>query len=199
MINCRNDGVIMIKNYEEEYFNDICNIVLKCWSGEVDMDEELENFIYSFLARYYLCNTDLSFVDVSHNVNAFIFASRINDSNDCMEFWNSELLGLEARNKFKANEYLEYLNYNHDKVLNHMDNDSVYLALIASVKPKSGELLLNKLKEEAKKLKLKDIYLWTDETCNYKYYEKHGFNLVEEYNVSLFNRNLRTFIYRLEL
>lgn len=49
-----------------------------------------------------------------------------------------------------------------------------------------GSVLIEKLKEEAIKNNATSIYLWTDETCNYKYYEKRNFKLIEKYNVFLY-------------
>ena len=80
-----------------------------------------------------------------------------------------------------------------------MENNSLYLGLLASEARGMGSVLIEKLKEEAIKNNVTSIYLWTDETCNYKYYEKRNFKLIEKYNVFLYSRKLETYIYKIEL
>ena len=56
--------------------------------------------------------------------------------------------------------------------------------------------LIEKLKLDALKNNVHEIYLWTDETCNYEYYEKLSFNLIEEYIITLYGKEIKTFIYK---
>lgn len=76
-----------------------------------------------------------------------------------------------------------------------MPKDSIYLGLIASQKKGCGKKLINHLIKYSKDNNLGEIYLWTDETCNYKYYEKMGFNLKKSYEINFFDRKINTFIY----
>lgn len=80
-----------------------------------------------------------------------------------------------------------------------MNDDDLYLGLLASLKKGSGSKLITKIKEIAKNNNIKHLYLWTDETCNYQYYEKHKFIFVEEYDTNLCGNNFKTFIYRVDL
>lgn len=190
----------MIRKYLEEDFVGIKMITQDYWKKEVEMNKELEDFIYDFLVRYYLCNRDLTFVAVDDNiVKAFLIASKLEDTNDAMMIWNEQIKLLSKKNQVKAKVYLDYLNYNHQKVLDHMSDKSIYLGLIASIKPHTGEQLIFKLKKEGLKKGMKNIYLWTDETCYYQYYEKRNFKLIETYYANLYDKSLKTFIYRLDI
>lgn len=62
-----------------------------------------------------------------------------------------------------------------------------------------GYKLLNNLLIYLKKQKTKKIYLYTDNTCNYIFYEKNGFKRIEEDNLSTLKRgkefNMTIFLY----
>lgn len=190
----------MIRNYRITDFNQVEKITQEYWKNEVKMEKELEDFIYNFLVHYYLCNHELTFVNEDdEKVNAFLISSKKEDKNSSKEFWNSNISLLSKKNQDLAYQYLEYLEYNHQRVIDHMSKDSIYLGLIASTKAHMGEKLISRLKAVAAEMRLKDIYLWTDETCNYKYYEKRNFKLIDTYDTTLYDRTLKTFIYRLDL
>lgn len=57
--------------------------------------------------------------------------------------------------------------------------------------------MIEYLKGVALKNNVHEIYLWTDETCDYKYYEKLGCILLETYYISLYEKKLKTFIYKM--
>lgn len=190
----------MIRGYRNSDFEQIHKITQRCWKNEVDMDLELENFIYDFLIHYYLSNETLTLVNEDDgSINAFLISSTLSDKNNAMQLWNERISVLKESNQCLAKQYLEYLEYNHQKVVDCMSNESIYLGLIASVKPHMGGQLIKRLKEIALQQGLKDIYLWTDETCNYKYYEKNNFKLIETYSVILYGKTLKTFIYKTEV
>lgn len=189
----------MIRKYNLNDFENVRRITQNYWGKEVPMSKALEDFIYDFLIRYYLTNINLTFVDDDNGVKAFVIASTLNDEKDFQDVWDVKIKELNSEDKEKANLYLDYLNYNHRKVLSYMDDNSVYLGLIASIKPRSGDALIKRLKDEMEKTNMKSLYLWTDETCNYKYYEKRNFKLIETYHVSLYGKDLKTFIYKLDL
>lgn len=189
----------MIRKYNDSDFLDVRNITYNYWSNEVEMDLSLKSFIYTFLVKYYLSNYDYSYVSIDDNLNAFLLASLKNDSNNSINYFNDEINKLDNKNKTLALEYLDYLEYNHNKVLSYMNNNDIYLTLIASIKHHKGFELIEELIKAGRNNNNEYLYLWTDETCNYGYYSNIGFEKVEEYIVTLYNITLKTFIYRFKL
>ncbi len=187
----------MFKIYCDEYFNDICKITKKCWHGELILNPKTEEILYELLPKYSLINKVLSFVDYSDKVDAFIFAGFRDDYANVTNWLNNIVKELNEEEKKIVNLYFNYLELNHNKVISHMKNKDVYLSLLASTKKNSGASLLDYLKKIAYDNN-SDIYLWTDETCNYKYYEAKGFKLVEEYYVTLLDKRIKTYIYTFE-
>lgn len=186
----------MIRNYNESDYDMIEYITEDYWKNEVEMDLELQHFIYHFLVRYYLYDNKYSYVIDDGDVRAFLLSCLKTEKNKSIELFNKTVSSLSNENQKKAYEYLKYIEDNHNKVLSHMDNDSVYLGLIASKIHHGGMDLINKLISDVKASGLGDIYLWTDETCNYKYYERLNFELIETYFINLYGRTIKTFIYK---
>ena len=190
----------MIRLYENKDFNDVRYITQYYWGKEVLMTKTLEDFIYDFLVRYYLIDNDLSYVyEEDNKVKAYAIASYKNEKNDSIDYFYKHLNFLNKDNQENAIKYLNYLEYNHQKVLNYMDDDDIYFALFASIKKHAGSMLLDNLLQVARKKQIKHLYFWTDETCNYAYYENKGFKKIEEYMVSLYEKQIKTFIYRIDL
>ena len=190
----------MIRKYLKTDFDRVKEITQKYWSNEVPMTKTLQNFIYDFLVRYYLYDNEYTFVnDDDEQVNAFLLANMKNEKNKAINFFKEEVQKMSFEDRINAEKYLDYIEYNHNKVFSHMENNSLYLGLLASEARGMGSVLIEKLKEESIKNNVTSIYLWTDETCNHKYYEKRNFKLIEKYNVVLYSKKLETYIYKIEL
>lgn len=189
----------MIRKYENKDFKKIEEITRKCWSDEVEMSLELKQFIYNFLVKYYLYNNEYCLVNEDEKINAFLLANLKSEKNNSLEIFKKDVKNLSSNDQINAKIYLDYIEYNHQKVLKYMHNNDLYLGLLASVKKGTGSKLINKIKEIAIKNKIKNLYLWTDETCNYEYYEKHNFTFVEEYEIFLYDTKIKTLIYKVSL
>lgn len=184
-----------IITYNEKFFDNIITITKELWENELNFDEEFKSFIYHFLVKYNLLNNNLSFIHYDNNVNAFLLASNKNDHNDSFNYLKDNIQSLSKDNQNKVIKYYEYLEFNHQQVLKKMTDNDIYIGLVASVKKHCGKELLEHLKEIAKSTSA-DIYLWTDETCNYLYYEKNNYQLISEYYVKFFDKDIKTFIYK---
>lgn len=188
-----------IRKYNNLDYNDVFLITLSKWKDEVKMSKELEDFIYHFLVKYYLYDNEYCFVGTKNNkVSAFLLANKKTETNDSIDYFNNNIDTLNEFDKEKAYQYLDYIEYNHKMVLKYMNDNSIYLGLIASTIHNMGYDLINHLKDTLKSNNINEIYLWTDETCNYQYYEKLGCIKLHEYNVKLYDRNLKTFIYKIK-
>ena len=195
----KRDDFMIIKRCEPSDLVGIEKITRFYFSKEVKMDLELEQFIYHFLVQYYFYNNDLSIVLIDNDVKAFILANMKNENNDYLNIFKNTVNKLSSNNIKLAYDYLDYIEYNHKRVLAHMEDNSIYLGLIASVVHHGGINLLTELKQLAKNKNVHSIYLWTDETCNYHYYEVLGFKLIDHYETRLYDVTLKTFIYKIEL
>ena len=189
----------MLRKYQDKDFNELRDIAIHYWSQEVEMDDELIAFTYDYLIRHYLHENDITYVVDDKGIKGFALAYFRDESNNCGEFFEKHVKSLSKHNQKKAYEYLEYLNYNHDKVVKYLSENDVYFGLLASIQKGAGSALIENLKRVSKERGASKIMFWTDETCDYHYYERKGFEKVEEYSITLYNTPIRTFIYQITL
>ncbi len=186
----------MIRKYENKDFNEINIMTKNFWKDEFKMSQKLQSFIYKFLVKYYLYDNDMTYVyEENDNIVAFLLAHKNDEVNTAINYYNRNVINLSENDRINAKKYLEYIEYNHKMIKEIMPNNAIYLGLIASQKKGCGRKLINHLINYSKNNNLGDIYLWTDETCNYKYYEKMGFNLKKSYEINFFEKKIKTFIF----
>lgn len=185
-----------IRKYNHLDFKQIYNITKQLWKDEFEMTLNLQNIIYEFLVKYYLYDNELNFVyDNDGIIKSFMLLHKKEEFNDISLYFNEKINKLTKEEQNFAKRYLEYLEYNSNMVYEIMPENSLYLSLIASIQKGTGKLLIDYLNKYCKDNNIEQYYFWTDETCNYSFYEKNGFILKKEYNVDFFGRNIKTFIY----
>ncbi|MBO4320311.1 MAG: hypothetical protein J5857_07560, partial [Treponema sp.] len=74
----------------------------------------------------------------------------------------------------------KYIDEMDEKTQALMQEKDIQLTLFVSRKPGCGSLILELLCERLKSEGWKNLYLWTDCDCNWEWYEKHGFTLVQK-------------------
>ena len=95
-----------------------------------------------------------------------------------------------------------FLDLMDSRVYSLMNEDDIKLALFVSLKKGCGAPLLEVFKRELASRGYKNMYLWTDCECNYDWYFKHGFELVEKELYQPFSRPdepYYTFVFRQKL
>ena len=185
----------MIRKYEKNDFQEVNFITLSKWKEEKMINEHLCTFLHSLLTKYCYLNPNLSFVNITNKIDAFAFASYKDDKPNCCDWIIKNTSKMSEKDKIEVMNYYEYLNYNHHKVIHYMKEKDIYVSLFASNKKGRGKELIELLENIAKKDKA-HIFLWTDETCSYEYYQKNNFILVEEYFITFQGKKIRTFIYK---
>ena len=76
-----------------------------------------------------------------------------------------------------------------------MSEDDLMMGLFISTQKGGGKMLLSKLKKTAINNGIKNIYLWTDTTCDFDYYQKNNFTLVKEFECIVNNQKINTLIF----
>ena len=158
----------------------------------------IQNFIYSFMVEYYDLNRKYSFSITDEELKAFLLAFTPQDSYMGSNFEDKIklLTNKEQKTAIELFEYLEVCGNNIKNIINH---DDIILGLFVSTKKGCGKQLLAKLKAACKKHGKKNLYLWTDTTCDYEYYKKNNFILCNEFKTNLNSKTINTLIYRKEI
>ncbi len=189
---------MVIKNFENLDIEDASKVAHLVW-GDLYSHEsyELQKLIYDFMVSYYDLNREFSFSVRDEDFKGFLLASLKNDTNNSRKLFEKKVLELASEEEQKiALELLNYLDSCGQEVKNIMKEDDVVLNLFISRQKGCGKLLLAKLNDVCQAQNIKNIYLWTDTTCDYDYYKKNSFDIIKETNVIVNSRNIKTIIYK---
>lgn len=174
------------------------SILAKLTWGDFYTEEsdELQRFIYDFMVQYYDLNREYSFSIVEDDLKGFLLGVTKKDSYKSLNFKEKvKVLKREQERKI-AFDLFNYLEMCGNEVKNIINDDDIILGLFVSIKKGCGKQLLSKLVETCKEKNMKNIYLWTDTTCDYEYYRKNNFLLCKEIDSFVNGKLIKTLIYR---
>lgn len=189
---------MIIRNFEDKDIEQASKIAYLVW-GDLYTSEsqELQKLIYDFMIEYYDLNRKYSFSICDKDFKAFLLAGLKNDINNSQKDYRHKILKLRNEKEQKiAFELLEYLEHCGQEVKTIMSDDDIMLNLFISCQKGCGKLLLEKLSAVCKSHNIKNIYLWTDTTCDYSYYKKNSFDIIKETSTIVNSKNIKTIIYK---
>ncbi|MCR4579006.1 MAG: GNAT family N-acetyltransferase [Treponema sp.] len=216
-----------LKPFNEKNFPLVLDVVAPLWSPPIG-DETFKRFNVEFIVRNNISENDYHFELVenlsnsdngltsipgqadskiaSHaqdeNFLAAAFFTRKGDSCKVEEWYEKECTHFPQELKKATNMSRTYLRQMDERTLSLMQEDDIKLSLFVSRRPGAGSLLLNQLCQKLKEEGWKNLFLWTDVDCNWEWYEKHGFTLVEEDVYEPFsdeNEDYKTYIFKKNL
>ena len=191
---------MIIRNFENSDIKNAFELSHLVWGDFYKKENtKVQNLIYDFTLRYYDLNRNFSYsvLDENKNLKGFLLAFKKENANDSLIIINSITQTLNNKNEqtilYEFYEFLQCCGYETKKL---MDNNDIMLGLFVSIQKGCGKLLLSKLIQDCQKQKLKTLYLWSDTTCDYTYYQKNNFELVKKTKTTLNNQEITFFIYR---
>ena len=201
-----------IKPFDMKNLPLILDVVVPLWSPPVG-SEEYKRLNVEFIVRNNIFDNGYSFelldeteqTSLCHDTDSFCaaaFFARKGDKNNASEWFmeNADRFPPELKKAARCSE--AYIKLMDEKTLELMNNDDIKLSLFVSRKPGYGSLILDTLTEKITSEGWKNIFLWTDIECNWQWYNKHGFELIEEEIYEPFSSEkeaYRTFIYKKRL
>lgn len=187
-----------IRNFEDRDILEVCKISHLVW-GDLYKKESLavQKIIYNFTVEYYDLNREFSLICEDDGLKGFILAAKKEDAKDLYKKLLSQIQNNFSKNEQKVIlDLYEYLDYCGKLVKAKMTSNDIMMGLFVSVQKGVGKSLLNRLSEICIAKGMKNIYLWTDTTCDYDYYKKNNFELVQEVDKIVNGRKLLTQIYK---
>lgn len=169
------------------------------WGGELVARPQVKQVLYEAMVRYYYRNGAYSYkVTDEEGMQAFLLAG-LPGNNAGGEAWLARASShLPLREQGLLQGYHDYLAYNGRRMERYVEEDDLLLHLFISKLPGCGHSLLQQVAGEGRSGQKKGMLLWTDETCDYAYYRKNGFQQLEKFRnaKSAELGNLQTLIYR---
>ncbi|MCR5217045.1 hypothetical protein [Treponema sp.] len=178
--------------------------VFPLWQPPVG-DNNFKKVYVEYVIRNNIFKNNLQFELVDSAKNEFCaaaFFAGLGEHSLAEDWYDCAFKDFSLELKVAAAMCRTYLNYMDEKTFSLMGKDDVKLALFISLKPGSGSILLDSICNDFKAKGRKNIFLWTDCECDWQWYLKHGFELVEEdvYKAySTEDRKYKTYIFKKEL
>ena len=191
---------MIVRNFTDKDVEEASKISHLVWGDLYEKEScELQKLIYDFTLEYYYLNNTFSFALDENGLKGLVFASLKTNKNNSVENFKTKIKDLSDNDRIIARNLFDYVENSGREVKNAMDEDDLMMGLFISTQKGGGRMLLAKLIETAKERDTKNIYLWTDTTCDFDYYQKNKFTLVKEIESYVNNTNINTIIFKKEI
>jgi len=196
---------MIIKQFAHERIDLVAKMAAGVWGKEQGAhSSEVARIFCQHLTRYSLYSADLAFqAEDEEGLQAIAFAWLPGDTNDAALWLRSQFPNMtkEEQQTLLTNE--RYLTRTDTELQSKMVPNSAKLSFFISQKSGYGTPVLNALIERLKERGIEWLYLWTDCTCNWQYYPKHGYELIgqgivpefsiadKNYNYMFFRKNIK--------
>ena len=157
---------------------------------------DLQKLIYDFTLEYYYLNKNFSFALDENGLCGLLFASLKTDKNLVTDEYKNKISTFNKKGRKTILNLFDYVENTGKEVKKVMNDDDLMMGLFISTQKGGGKMLLSKLKETAINNGIKNIYLWTDTTCDFDYYQKNNFTLVKEFECIVNNQKINTLIFK---
>lgn len=194
---------MQIKHFDPADIDEVARMASEVW-GDREGSEEFTRVFCGHLARYSCYTPELALqLTDEDGLQAIAFGWMPGDTNDADEWVASQMAGLseEERNHVLLN--VNYLKRTDAELQEKMvPGKSAKLSFFISRKPGCGTPLLEKLIGLLCERSVEWLYLWSDCTCNWQYYIRHGYEQIghgtvpeystpdEDYTYTLFRKRI---------
>ncbi|MBR5097441.1 MAG: GNAT family N-acetyltransferase [Treponema sp.] len=198
------DEWAMLSRFDMKNLPQVVEVVLPLWCPPSD-DEAFVRMDVEFIVRNNIYQPSFSFQLAdkrrSHKdelLSAAFFTLK-DDTNTAREWLDEQAKNVTASQKASLEMVKTYLEYMDKKALSFMNGDDIKLSLYVSRKRGCGAALLEKVLPRLAAKGYKNLYLWTDSDCNWKWYVNHGYQLVSQEVYGPFSepgRDYTTFVFK---
>ena len=190
---------MVIKQFTQDGIDLVAKMAAGVWGKEQGAHgAEVASLFCQHLTRYSLYSADLTLqAEDEDGLQAIAFAWLPGDTNDAASWLRSQLPNMtgEEQQTLLTNE--RYLTRTDAQLQSRMLPNSAKLSFFISQKPGYGTPVLNALIERLRERGIEWLYLWTDCTCNWEYYPKHGFEQIGEGTVPEFSTDDEEYVYKM--
>lgn len=178
----------------------IVDVVVPLWSPPVG-DAAFKRFNVEYIVRNNICENDYRFelVDADGNLLSAAFLARKGDRSAAGGWFDRESGRFPAGLRQASEMSRTYLSLMDERTFALMGGRDIKLSLFVSRKAGSGSVILERVCERLRNEGWEQLYLWTDCDCNWQWYVRHGFTLVQEDTYGPFSGehgDYKTYIFR---
>ena len=188
----------------------VVDVVAPLWAPSVG-DDDFKRFNVEYIVLNKICENNYRFeLMQDKNQNCYgkpeflsaAFFARKGDTSKVEEWFSRESQRFPSEWRKASGMSKTYLTLMDERTLSIMNDDDIKLSLFVSRSPGAGSLILEKAYQKLQAEGWKNLYLWTDCDCNWQWYERHGYTLVQEDTYEPFSdehENYKTYIFKKKL
>ena len=193
-----------LSRFDMKNLPQVVDVVLPLWAPPSD-DKDFVRLDVEFIVRNNIYQPRLSFQladkkrSPDNELLSAAFFTLKDDANTAREWLSEQAKNVTASQKVSLEMVQAYLEYMDKKALSFMNGDDIKLSLYVSRKRGKGAALLEKVLPRLAAKGYKNLYLWTDSDCNWKWYVNHGYELVSQEVYGPFSepgRDYTTFVFK---
>ena len=198
------DEWVTLSRFDMKNLPQVVDVVLPLWAPP-SADEDFVRLDVEFIVRNNIYQPRLSFqlADKKRSPDNELLSAAfftLKDGANTARAWLEENSRACSDSQKASLEMVKaYLEYMDKKELSFMNADDIKLSLYVSRKRGMGAALLEKLLPRLAAKGYKNLYLWTDSDCNWKWYVNHGYLLVSQEVYAPFSgpgRDYTTFVFK---
>ncbi|MBQ4496295.1 MAG: hypothetical protein II973_02200 [Spirochaetaceae bacterium] len=166
----------------------VLDVVTPLWSPSVG-DDDFKRFDVEYIIRNNIFENEYNFELVKNaggadaTGGAFLaaaFFARKGDINRASEWFAEKSVKYSDELKVASELSRAYIELMDKQTFGLMNSDDIKLSLFVSRERGAGAAILDAACSRLRAEGWKNLYLWTDCDCNWRWYEKHGFTLVRQ-------------------
>ncbi len=199
------NDITRLEPFNRDNLTLLVDVVEHMWCPPVGNDE-FKRFDVEYIVRNNLSENDYNFQLVENGekneILAAAFFARKGDYSIVEEWYASESLRFPEEWRAACSMSKTYLTMMDERALKLMNDDDIKLSFFVSRKPGAGSQILELTCEQLKSEGWKNLYLWTDCDCNWEWYIRHGFTLIQEDTYEPFSskdNDYKTYIFKRQL
>ena len=198
------DEWVTLSRFDMKNLPQVIDVVLPLWAPPSD-DEAFARLDVEFIVRNNIYQPRLSFQladkmrSPENELLSAAFFTLKDDANTARDWLSQNSRDCTDSQKASLEMVKAYLEYMDKKALSFMESDDIKLSLYVSRKRGMGAALLEKILPRLAAKGYKNLYLWTDSDCNWKWYVNHGYLLVSQEVYAPFSgpgRDYTTFVFK---
>lgn len=191
--------LIKTEPFNIDFFPQIIDFVKPMWSFS-EWEASFRKIYTETILRNNFFQNELTFQLAKNNkLLSAMFFQKKSEKNNLIKWVLDNSDNLTSKQKFSLNLCIEYLTFMDSKVHKHMKENDIKLSLFVGIEKGYGSILFEEVWIKIKKQNYKNMLLWTDCECNWEWYIKKGFDLIEESVYQKFNKattEYKTYIFK---
>ena len=191
---------MIIDKFNPAHIDKVVEMATLKWGRPDQRPEFNRAFCGNIVRRHFFCEELCYQAEDEDGLQGICWAAPYGTGCESGEWLENTLPSLDGKEKETVLKDVAYLRHADNILKPMMSTSDIRLTLIISLKKGYGSSMLSHLMDDLSGKGYGYLFLWTDSTCDYSFYPRHGFEMVHQEKDTLFygseGRENRIMIFR---